>query len=144
MPLPLDHFGRLRPRAGEVFVERDEQPETYGEGLIILTDSYRIGMKSALGTVRAVGPTMSRRLQPGVRVLISAGVARCIKFGEHDERTLYVCEPSQLYAVVETEEAAKVEELGEAEAGRFPFQSERALHARERVADEGVEKRSGR
>ncbi len=142
MPLPVDDVERMRPRPGQVFVERDEQPERYGT-FVIMPESYRTKVKSSIATVIAVGLGVAL-LRPEDRVLVSAGVGRRMAFGDHDERLLYVCEPEQLIALVfEDGDEARVEELGEASEGRFRFVSQRALHALEGKADEGEEKRAG-
>lgn len=140
MPLPLEQFDSVRPRERQVLVERDEQPERYGT-FIILPPSYRAAMKSSVATVRAVGEGV-RHLRRGDRVVVASGTARRIIFGEREERTLYVCEPEQIIALLLDEsETARIEELGERLEGRFPQVSDRMRQALEGKSEQGFEKR---
>lgn len=134
MPLPLEDFDRLHPARGDIFVERDEQPERYADRIWV-PESYRTKVQSTAATVRAVGAGVPL-LVPGDRVLIAAGVARRIEFGERNERTLFVCYYAEVYGLL-LDDAKRIEDLGEAIGGRFPFVSPRAVHAVRGVADEG-------
>lgn len=139
MSLPLSDFGRFQPRPGCIYVERDVQPEKTASGLLFLTDAYRNARKSPVATVVAVGCSV-RGLEPGMRIVIHAGVGTKVEFGDHEERVIYVCDPSQVIAVL-ADNARGVEDGGESEQGRFRYTSERFVHASERRSDEGAEKR---
>ena len=124
--LKPEWFDQITPANGRIFVERDEQPKTYGT-FIIVPDSYRQGVRTHMGTVHSTGFGV-KWVHRGDRVLISPGVGRKMVFGD---RALYVCAYSELLARIEGEE---IKDLGEAKEGRFPVEPPMGT---ELVADEG-------
>jgi co-chaperonin GroES (HSP10) len=125
--LKAEWIDQISPASMRLFVERDEQPKTYGT-FIIIPDRYRQGTRTHLGTVHSTGFGV-RHVHKGDRVVISSGVGRKIVFGD---RALYVCFESEMLAKVTGE---KLEDLGEAKEGRFPVEHPMGD---EIVADEGT------
>lgn len=131
--LPASWADRLVPANGLVVVERVE----HAEGLIILPDRFKRGVKTVLATV--VGRALDvSAVDIGDQVMLSAGINTHLVFGEGTkERKLYFCRPGELMGVVVGDEDADIEEVGEAFAGRFPATGHVAGLFHEPAADEG-------
>lgn len=138
MPLPLEYVEQMVPRPGFIFVDRDEQPLTYGH--IIIPESVRASKRASLATVAGVGPGVES-VAVGARVLISPGVGTKLAFGEREERVLYVCRPQELLCALYEEGATSVEVIGEAVLGRHPVDPSLLASAHDRKADEGAVQR---
>jgi hypothetical protein len=116
-----------------VAVERVE----HAEGLIILPDRYKRGVKTVLATVVHRALDVSA-VAVGDQVMLSAGINTHLVFGEGmQERKLYFCRPGELMGIVVGGEDADVEEIGEARGGRFPAIGHVAGLLHETAADEG-------
>lgn len=137
--LPSEWADCLIPPAGLVYIERDEQPETYGH--IIIPESTRLKQKSNKATVRAVGAG-TFHVKPGDRVMVAAGVGTRLQFGERAEVTYYICREQELICLFLDDDDTRIEDLGEAPLGRFPVVSDSMKAMADRLVDEGDRKRA--
>lgn len=114
--IPLDWLGEVSPPPGKILVERCRM-ETLNRAGLVLPDQYRdhILIHEAI-VVSSDDPGYVA----GERVLLSDSVGRCLVFGFVDEKTLWLVEPYQVLATLNSEEPVRAEFHREAAGYRSP------------------------
>jgi hypothetical protein len=101
MPLPIEWADCVQAPPGKILVERVEMPVRRGK--ILLPDGYTGRTRSTEAVIRSRGGQLAPFPWVGQRVLISGSVGKSIPFGIRGERTLWLCDPSAILAILRDE-----------------------------------------